>query len=274
MNCSRYAFASALLLPGLLAAQEPASPPLLPLPSVPDFTRGGGWGLALGVGAEYEAAYDGSDEYEFEVEPAGAVQWRDGPNMLFWEGTELGWRGLIRDPILLQAGARYESGLEPDDSDEGRLDGLPERDNHVIGFFEARHALDPGWRTWVGGRVMGGASDFGWLGVLAFGLRLDDRRDGLGTELYTYATFGNDAFINKDFGVSAADAAASGLPEDELEGGYRSAGLNLIHRRELSSSLQLLAAAEAELYNDQIADSPIARDGHEAGIELSLLWVF
>ncbi len=268
------ALAIALLLPGLLAAREADPSPLLPLPSVPDFTRGGGWGLALGVGAEYEAAYDGSDEYEFEVEPAGAVQWRDGRNMFFWEGTELGWRGRIRDPLLLQAGARYESGLEPDDSEAGHLDGLPERDRHVVGFLEARHALDPDWRTWVGARVMGGESGFGWLGVLAFGLRLDDRRDGLGTELYTYATFGDAAFINKDFGVSAADAAASGLSADELDGGYRSAGVNLIHRRELTASLQLMAAAEAEVYNGQIADSPIARDGHEAGVELSLVWVF
>jgi hypothetical protein len=27
-----------------------------------DFTRGGGFGLALGVGVEYGSAYDGSDE--------------------------------------------------------------------------------------------------------------------------------------------------------------------------------------------------------------------
>ena len=47
--------------------------PLVPLPSVSDFTGGGGWGVALGTGIEYESAYDGSDDYELEFDPAGAI---------------------------------------------------------------------------------------------------------------------------------------------------------------------------------------------------------
>ncbi|MFO7684925.1 MAG: hypothetical protein R6V60_02440, partial [Desulfobacterales bacterium] len=65
--------------------------PLVPLPSVFDFTRGAGWGIALGVGVEYGNAYDGSDEYEFEIEPAGAIQYRTGNHLFFWEGIEAGW---------------------------------------------------------------------------------------------------------------------------------------------------------------------------------------
>ena len=46
---------------------------LVPLPSVDDFTRGNdGWSIGLGLGVEYESAYEGSDEFEFEVDPAGA----------------------------------------------------------------------------------------------------------------------------------------------------------------------------------------------------------
>ena len=55
--------------------------PLVPLPAVFDFTRGGGWGVALGVGVEYESAYDGSDEYEVELDPSGAIQWRKGDHL-------------------------------------------------------------------------------------------------------------------------------------------------------------------------------------------------
>jgi len=254
--------------------QDPRPAALVPLPSVFDFTRGGGWGVALGAGVEYEAAYDGSDEYELELDPAGAIQWRTGNHLLFWEGMELGWRGRLANVWLVQAGARYEDGLEPDDSEDGALDGLEERDSHLVGVLETRRSLGEDWRNWIGGRVMGGESGFGWLGVLAVGHRFGDQLDGSGTEVFAFSTFGTDDFINKDFGISAEDAEASGLAETELDGGYRSTGINLIHRRYITDHIHLIAAAEAELYSSDIGDSPIARDDYEAGLELSVVWHF
>lgn len=259
---------------GAASAGGPRPAALVPLPSVSDFTRGDGWGIALGAGVEYEAAYDGSDEYEFEAEPAGAVHWRSGDHLLFWEGIELGWRGRVADQWLLQGGARYESGLEPDDSDDGRLDGIGERDSHVVGFFEARRGFGEDWRHWIGGRLMGGPSDFGWLGVLAGGHRFGDRLDGTGTEVFAFATFGTSDFINKDFGVTAADSEASGLPETDLDGGYRSVGFTLIDRRYLAEHLQLITQLGAELYSSDIQDSPIAREDFEYEVGVSLVWHF
>ncbi len=247
---------------------------LVPLPSVFDLTGGDGWGVGLGAGVEYEAAYDGSDEYEFEAEPAGAVQWRRGDNLYFWEGLELGWRGLAAKRWLLQAGIRRESGLEEDDSDDGRLDGIDDRDDYSVGFFEARRALDADWRNWIGARLMGGPSDFGWLGVLAAGHRFGRQMDGSGSEIFLFTTFGSDEFINKDFGVSAEDAANSGLEEIELDGGYRSIGLSFVHRRDLSESLHLRAEAGYELYSGDIQDSDIAREDFEAEIGAALIWLF
>jgi outer membrane scaffolding protein for murein synthesis (MipA/OmpV family) len=254
--------------------QDPRPVALVPLPSVFDFTCGGGWGVALGAGVEYEAAYDGSDEYEVELDPAGAIQWRTGNHLLFWEGMELGWRGRLATVWLIQAGARYEDGLEPDDSEDGALDGLEERDSHLVGFLETRRSLGADWRNWIAGRVMGGESGFGWLGILAAGHRFGDELDGSGTEIFAFSTFGTDDFINKDFGVSVADSEASGLAETELDGGYRSTGINLIHRRYITDHIHVIAAAEAELYSSDIGDSPIARDDYEAGLELSVLWHF
>jgi hypothetical protein len=66
--------------PSVLAQDGKAS--LVPLPSVDDFTRGqNGWGFGLGFGVEYESAYEGSDEFGLEIEPAGAIQWRKGDNV-------------------------------------------------------------------------------------------------------------------------------------------------------------------------------------------------
>jgi outer membrane scaffolding protein for murein synthesis (MipA/OmpV family) len=114
---------------------------LVPLPSVFDFTRGRGWGVAVGVGVEYETAYDGSDEYEFEIDPAGAVQWRRNNHLLFWEGIEAGVRSRLKEKWLTQLGLRYEGGREADDSEDGRLNGLKDQDSHIVGVVEVRRSV-------------------------------------------------------------------------------------------------------------------------------------
>jgi outer membrane scaffolding protein for murein synthesis (MipA/OmpV family) len=265
---------TSLFAGGPAVGGQPAEEALVPLPSVLDFTRGDGFGVALGAGVEYENAYDGADEREFEVEPAGAVHYRTGDHLFFWEGFELGWRGRLADRWLVQAGARYEDGLEPDDSEDGNLDGIEPRDSHVVGFLEVRRGLGEDWRHWVAARVMGGPSDFGWQGVVAAGHRFGEQLDGTGTEIYAFLTFGTDDFINKDFGVTADDAAVSGLAETTLDGGYRSTGVQLVHRRYLARRLHANAQAGVEFYSSDIADSPIARQDHEYELSLSVVWHF
>jgi len=77
---------------------------LVPLPSVDDFTKGAnGWAFGLGFGVEYESAYEGSDEFGFEFQPAGAVQWRDGDNIYYFAGEAFGWRSLVTESWLLDA---------------------------------------------------------------------------------------------------------------------------------------------------------------------------
>ncbi len=265
---------SSLLISGPALAAEPTTEALVPLPSILDFTDGDGWGIALGVSAEYESAYDGADETELEVEPAGAVHYRKGDHLFFWEGMELGWRGRLADVWLVQAGIRNEGGLEPDDSEDGNLDGILPRDSHVVGFLEVRRAVGDDWRNWVAARLMGGPSDFGVLGVVAAGRRFGQQLDGTGTELYGFMTFGTDKFINKDFGVTAADAVGSGLPVTALSGGYRSTGVQLVHRRHLTRKLHAIAQAGVEFYSSDIGDSPIARKDTEFEVSLALVWRF
>lgn len=255
-------------------AEQSAEPALVPLPSVLDFTQGEGFGIALGAGVEYESAYDGADETELAVEPAGAVHYRRGNHLFFWEGMELGWRSRVADVWLVQAGIRNEGGLEPDDSEDGKLKGIQPRDSHVVGFLEVRRGLGSDWRNWVAARVMGGPRDFGLLGVLAAGRRFGQQLDGTGTEVYGFVTFGDDNFINKDFGVTAADAAGSGLRQTTLSGGHRSTGIQLVHRRHLTRKLHAIAQAGVEFYSSDIGNSPIARKDNEFEVSLALVWQF
>ncbi|NNE62845.1 MAG: MipA/OmpV family protein, partial [Gammaproteobacteria bacterium] len=74
-----------------IAKAQDGKTALVPLPSVDDFTKGNdGWAFGLGLGVEYVSAYEGSDEFGFEVDPAGAVQWRSGDDIVFWAGEALG----------------------------------------------------------------------------------------------------------------------------------------------------------------------------------------
>lgn len=262
---------SVMVISGALA-DEPM--PLVPSPSVLDFTDGDGWGVALGVGMEYETAYDGADEYEYELEPAGAIQWRRGNNLLFFEGNELGWRGRLTDNWLLQLGARYEGGRESDDSEAGHLDALEDRDSELVGVTEVRLTLDDAWRNWVAGRIMAGGDNIGILGVVAAGHRFGDRLDGTGSELFLFSTFGDANFVNRDFGVTAQESATSGLAETRLEGGYRSVGISLMDRRYITRHIHFITQFGAEYYSEEIQNSPITRQDFEAEIGISLLYDF
>lgn len=89
----------ALCLAGLaqpsVLAQE-SNNALVPLPSLDDFTKGkDGWAFGLGAGIEYESAYEGSDEFGFELDPAGAVQWRKGDDIFYFAGEAIGWMAAL-----------------------------------------------------------------------------------------------------------------------------------------------------------------------------------
>lgn len=264
-----------LALAGAVGAAPPAAhaqDALVPLPSVPDYTNGEGWATVAGLGFEHEPAYDGSDESGVELQPVGALQWRTGNHLFYMEGLELGWRGVILDDFLVQAGVNREEGRGPSDSEEGYLRGTMKRDAQMAGFLEVRYAMARDWRAWVGGRVQSGESELGLLGVLAAGYRFEKRTDGLGTEIFAYTTLADSDSLNRDFGVTAEEAKTSRLAATSLDSGYRSVGVNLIHRREFQEKAQIVLEAGYEKYGSDISDSPIARQDYEVEIGVSVVY--
>lgn len=258
----------------LTAAHAEEVAPLFPLPFTPDFTRGGGWGFALGLGVEYENAYAGSDEYEFELDPAGAIQWRTGNHLFSWEGLELSWTTRQKDQWYFQVDLGLDGEREAGDSDDGRLDGLDERDDEFTGTGEVRYAFDGEWRNYIGTRISVGDSDFGTLAFIFVGHRFGSRQDGGGTEAFLYATFGDSDNLNREFGVSPSEATASGLAETDLGSGYRSSGLRLVDRRFASEHIQIVSGLEFEYYSSDVQDSPIAREDFAVEVELAILYHF
>lgn len=255
------------------AFAQDARTALVPLPSVEDFTRGkDGWSFGLGLSVEYESAYEGSDEYGLEANPAGAVQWRRGDDIFYWAGQALGWRGLRSNTWLFQAAVAFDEGREESDSDDGRLNGLGDTDEGAELVLQARRAFDADWRYWLDGRVVTGEN--GSLGIFGVGRRFGDRNDGTGSEVGIVVVLHDSDRANKDFGINAAQSAASGLRETDLSGGFRSIGVNYSYRNYITKNWQIFGEVLYERFSSDIADSPIARKNYEAEVEIGLIYVF
>ncbi len=255
------------------AIAQDSSTALVPLPSIEDFSRGqDGWAFGLGLGVEYESAYEGSDEFGFEADPAGAVQWRKGENMFYWAGEALGWRGLRFGSWLFDVAVGFDEGREESDSDDGHLNGLGEGEEGIEFVLQLRRAFDAEWRYWLDSRLVSGEN--GSLGLLAVGRRFGNQTDGTGHEIAIAAVFHDSDYANKDFGIDAEQSAASGLDETNLSAGFRSLGFNYNYRQYLNKNWQVFGEAVYERYGSNIQDSPIARSDYEAEVGVGVIYVF
>ncbi len=255
------------------ASAQEGTTALVPLPSVDDFTRGNdGWAFGLGFGVEYESAYEGSDEFQIEADPAGGVQWRKGDDIFFWAGEALGWRGLRSDTWLFEAIVAFDEGREESASDDGRLDGLGDGEEGTELVLQARRAFDIDWRYWLDVRLVCG--DNGNLGLFGLGRRFGGQSDGSGSELAIAVVYHDSDYANKDFGIDAEQSAASGLKETVLSGGYRSIGLNYNYRNHLNENWQIFGEAVYEHYGSDIKVSPITRKNFEAEVGIGFIYVF
>ena len=256
---------------GSVTATE-AKTPLIPLPSIDDFTNGDGWGAGLGLGVEYESAYEGSDEFELEVDPAGGVQWRTGQHIFFWAGEAIGWRTLVKDSWLIQTTFGYEEGREEGDSEDGRLDGLGESSSGGIVLLEVRHAIGEDWRYFLDARISTGK--IGTLGIFGVGTCLGCQPNGTGWEVGAAVTFHDSEFANHGFGVDTQQSTDSGIPETDVDSGYRSYGFNVNYGYYLNKSWKVFGEALYEHYGNAVSDSPISRNNYETEIGIGLIYAF
>lgn len=249
------------------------------IPSIIEYTSGDGLVQALGVKIKSASAYRGSDHYGLEVTLDGAVQWRRNNSLFFVEnfnlnGIELGWRDFVRPKWLIQTGVRHETVLPSSKTIQGGLNDFPHRGSQVFGFFEFRQAMDNDWHNWVTGRLSGGPSDFGIRAEISYGHQFALQSYGSAAEIELFLTFGDREQINNYFGISQSDAIASGLPQITLDGGYRSTGLNIFYRKNLTKIVQVVVGGHLEYYSDKIKNSSLVKDASDVSTDVSLIYRF
>lgn len=246
---------------------------LVPLPSVDDFTKGNdGWAVGLGLGVEYETAYEGSDEFGLEAQPAGSVQWKNGDDIYYFAGEAFGWRGLRDEKWLLGVLMGFEEGRAEGDSEEGWLKGLGEQEEGFELVFQARRAFSSDWRHWLVGRVVTGGD--GNLALFGVGRRFGNQLDGSGHEVNVVAVFHDSEYANKGFSVDAMQAQTSGLPTTMLSSGLRSIGVDYSFRHNMNENWQIFGEALFEYYSSDVQESPIARSNYETEVGISVIYVF
>jgi outer membrane protein len=248
------------------------------LASITDHSKGDGFVQSFGVNLDYSPAFDGSDQYGIEVQGGGALQYRKGKHLFFLEGfdidgAELGWRAMMNKNWLVQAGVRHETVLPSGDLAEAKIEGMPHRGSTVFGFVEANYLFGKNERFWLSGRLSAGPSDFGYRAKFSVGHSFGRSADS-SLDMLAYSTFGDAEQFDRYFGISAVESASSGLNQTDLDGGYRSSGVELVYRKNLLSNMQLVAKVGVEAYGSEIKKSMLVTEDVEVGGGMSIVWRF
>jgi outer membrane scaffolding protein for murein synthesis (MipA/OmpV family) len=216
--------------------------------------------ISLRAGVEVSPAYFGSDDYEVGPDAALRLDYIRFPGGFeFGSGQTVGFR----TGFGLQGSARYISARDSDDHPEIRgLDDIDwsfeaglglgyEQRNYRV-FADLRYGFI-GHHAWVG--------DIGADGI-AYPL------DGLTLTLGPRLQLGDDSFAGTYFGISAEEAARSGLPEFDASGGVLGAGVEFGARYLFNERWGVEGAASWERLMNDAADSPITLQGSDDQYEV------
>ena len=266
-----------LLMASVSVLAEAKIQPMIPIASISDYAQADGWSGIYGVKIESLPVYAGAGENTLEIKPEVAIQWRQGKQSVFLEGSdingvELGWRRLFKTHWLLQFGLRHETVLPSGDTQAADINDFPHRGSHILAFYENHYALGRDWKNWLASRVEMGPDSFGYRAKVSVGHGLVQREDGNSIDLILFSTFSDQKNLNNYFGITAEDATASGLAQNDLKGGYRSSGFNFIYRTDFDNDMKVKLQAGIEAYSDEVKKSDLVADDIETRVALSFLW--
>ncbi len=251
----------------------------IPLLTITDNSNGDGIVQSWGINYESSPAYRGSDQYNVEFQIGGALQYRNGNHLFFLEGfnidgVEVGWRSMVTDNTLLQLGARHETVLPTSHLKAGVIKGIEHRGSEVLAFVEGSYLFGKDETYWLTGRLSGGPSEFGYRAKFSAGYQFSRPYNNTGLGVVAYSTFAAKEQVNKYFGISPDESVSSGLAQSDLDGGYRSSGVEILYRQNFFKNIQILARVGVEVYSNDIKESALVSEDAEITTSVSAVWRF
>jgi outer membrane protein len=220
--------------------------------------------LEIGGGAKVVPAYPGADEYAVLPWPIVDLRFLRLPGIgSFGGGAEAGF----------EIGPSFGFVRKRDASEYSDLTGLNDVDVAVElgGQVSYRYGIVRA----IGAVRRGFGGYEGWVGELGLDAVLDPTPDlsiSVGPRVY----LASDGYMDTYFGVTPAEAAASGLAAFDPDGWLRGAGIEAEGRYALSRHWAVRGEAGYERLLGDAADSPISRAGsrNQFNVALGLSYLF
>lgn len=228
------------------------------------------WRIGVGIGTALEPDYEGSDDYRFRALPLLDIVWRD---LVFVRGLGVGVNALTvkgpgpEDRLHIGPIARYRFGRDADDN--SALRGLGDVNDSVEGGGFIQYRAGP-WSLGLtlvhdlSGSHEGALAEVRTGYVMPLGERL---RADFGAS----ATWASDNYMQTYFGITTAQAAASGRAAYNAASGFKDAGLSVGLNYALTAAWSVGGRVRYTHLLGDAANSPIvAQDGDASQIGSTL----
>jgi outer membrane scaffolding protein for murein synthesis (MipA/OmpV family) len=249
------------LTAGTSLAQEPAADAETAFP-------GGEMTGQIGALGFYAPDYEGSDHYEFSPVPMVDLTWRERIFLSTREG--LGAYAVSTEQFRVGAAVNY--GFGRDDDDVGLGDGIGDVDGGVTGALIAKWMHGP---FFVSSSLLHQLTgdDTGFLMTISAGgiIPVSERFLIIGSASIQAA---DDTYMDAYFGLSGADAAASGLTAFDADAGFKSAGVTVGLGYDVFESWTVMTMAGYTRLLGDAADSPIIDTADQFTVGAGLTYRF
>jgi MipA family protein len=216
------------------------------------------WVVALGGGAGFGTDYEGSDDYAFSPIPAWQISYK---NTLFVEGLGLRLNAVplfTQEQSPLSAGAIVQVGRGRQEDDNDALKNLGDIDAGVDvgGFVAAEFGI-----VSLNSQILKNVGD-GHEGTVANVSATYNH--GFSEKLYgsvgLSASWADDNYMSKFFGITAAQSLTSGYQKYDAEAGFKDVGINVGMLYNVTDTISAGASLGYSRLLDSAADSPLVKE--------------
>jgi len=232
--------------------------------------EGDGWTVELGLGVEREPTFAGSDDTTTEADPLINASWKQGPNLWFTTGSDIGYYRQLSERWQVGGSVGLEEGRDEDDDEA--LTGLGNIDDTTEFRLDLLYGLTR--QLTVGARIM--TAGAGKDEVLFVGGRyeFDTGNDKLELSLTGDLSYATAEHLRTEFGVTQAQAARSGYAVYQPGSGLKSVGLSLAGRYWFTNQWFGFGEISYEKFGSAGKDSPFVEQDDEAEIGLGIGYRF